>query len=109
MEPKVASKFMAFDDYKPNFPSSSKALNPARNATIANGVASNDLDKKFTSRHAPMLALTGSDEGQSGSPDHDVKVTGVKGKVTGRLAKVGAVALGIAALAGVALAYRKFA
>ena len=105
MEPHVASKFMAFDDYKPDFPTTAAALQPAGSD---HRVAPYDTYENINTTHASLLALTKSGEGQS--PNHNVKVTEARIKVTGTLVKVGAVALGMAALAGIAVvAYRKFA
>ena len=102
----MASKFMAFDDYKPDFPSSAVTLHPGCNVNSHQNVASYDTDEHHTSRHASLLALTDSEEGQY--LNYDVKATDARGKVLGNVVKVGAVALGVAALAGIAaLAYRK--
>ena len=105
MEPHVASKFMAFDDYKPDFPSTAAALQPAGSD---HRVAPYGTYENNNTTHASLLALT--DSGEVQSPNHEVKVTDARVKVNGALVKVGAVALGVAALAGIAAwAYRKFA
>jgi len=99
MEPHVASKFMAFDDYKPDFASTAAALQPAGSD---HRVASYDTYENNNTTHASLLALTESDKGQS--PNHEIKVTDARVKVTGTLVKVGAVALGVIAV----VAYKKF-
>jgi len=106
MEPQVASKFMAFDDYKPDFPSTAATLHPTGSIKNDHRVAAYGTYEHNTPRRATLLTLTES--GESQSPDDDVKVTDDRFKFTGTLVKVGAVALGVAALAGIAaLAYRK--